>query len=62
MDENRRKERLKQLVQVLIDKKNSGKQVGTIAKLANMGVKDFKSISYKFKVVQFLAVFKYSHL
>ena len=47
---NRRNERLKQLVQVLIDKKNSGKQVGSIAKMANMGMKDFKNISYKFKV------------
>jgi len=49
MDDSRRKERLKQLVQVLIDKKNSGKQVGSIAKMANMGVRDFKNISYKFK-------------
>lgn len=51
MDDNRRKERLKQLVQVLIDKKNSGKQVGSIAKMANMGVRDFKNISYKFKEI-----------
>jgi hypothetical protein len=51
MDENRRKERLKQLVQVLIDKKNSGKQAGSIAKLASMGVKEFKNISYKFKEI-----------
>lgn len=62
MDENRRKERLKQLVQVLIDKKNSGRQAGSIAKLASMGVREFKNISYKFKVLQFLAVSKYSHL
>lgn len=51
MDANRRNERLKQLVQVLIDKKNSGKQVGSIAKMANMGMKEFKNIAYKFKEI-----------
>ena len=50
MEENRRKERLKQLIQVVVDKKNSGKQPGTITRLSGMNMKDFKLDSYKLKV------------
>ena len=50
MNRDERRERLKQMIQVIINGKNAGKQPGDIAKLAGMSVKDFKEMAPQFKV------------
>jgi len=51
MDENQKKEQIKLMAQVLIDKKNYGKAPYDIARLTKTNVREFKKISYKFKEV-----------
>ena len=57
MDENQKKEQIKLMAQVLIDKKNYGKAPYDIARLTKTNVREFKKISYKFKVRILFSIF-----